>query len=243
VPPGDPDTETAKLARETFPDIKDPRETVLAEAAQAPKLLAGAGLAAGLEYPADGARPAGDPLIGSAQDALSEWQHAVGPLAGTELSPAAPEMTARLLAPCLHTGPVAEMLEGAEARELIREYYRLRRRARALVRSAGVPATAASSDAHDPEPVLEAFLNWYAARHGDVPEDTADAVGTILYQWGPGPPPGERSRYASSPHRIEMTARLVRDGYLPDHANEALRLLPEWTQWCIEQSGPCPAPP
>ena len=34
-----------------------------------------------------------------------------------------------------------------------------------------------------------------------------------------------------------MTARLIRDGFLPDHANEALRLLPEWTQWCIEQSG------
>jgi hypothetical protein len=34
-----------------------------------------------------------------------------------------------------------------------------------------------------------------------------------------------------------MTARLIRDGYLPDHANEALRLLPEWTQWCIEQNG------
>jgi hypothetical protein len=34
-----------------------------------------------------------------------------------------------------------------------------------------------------------------------------------------------------------MTARLIRDGYLPDHANEALRLLPEWNQWCIEQSG------
>ena len=65
----------------------------------------------------------------------------------------------------------------------------------------------------------------------------ADAVGTIIYEWGPEPPPEERSRYASSPHRIEMTARLIRDGYLPDHANEALRLLPEWTQWCIEQNG------
>ena len=281
VPPGDPQSETAKLARETFPDIKDPYETVLAEAAQAAKLLADRGLAAGLEHPADGARPAGNPLItcdaygsryllvapfgydgeevdhwyawdidscwllnvvgagafGSAQDALSEWRHAVGPAAGTELSPAAPELTARLLAPCLQTGPLAETLEGSEPRELIREYYRLRRRARALVRSADVPATAASSDAHDPEPVREAFLSWYEARHGDVPEDTADAVGTILYEWGPEPPPEERSRYASSPHRIEMTARLIRDGYLPDHANEALRLLPEWTQWCIEQSG------
>ena len=135
VPPGDPQSETAKLARETFPDIKDPHETVLVEAAQAAKLLADRGLTAGLEHPADGARPAGDPLIacdgygsryllvapfgydgeevdhwyawdidscwllnvvgagvfGSAQDALAEWRHAVGPAAGTELSSAAPD--------------------------------------------------------------------------------------------------------------------------------------------------------
>jgi hypothetical protein len=132
---------------------------------------------------------------------------------------------------------MSDMLEGSEPRELIWEYYRLRRRGHALVHSAGATATAASADAHDPEPVHEAFLSWYAARHDDVPEDTADAVGTIIYEWGPEPPPGERSRYACSPHRIEMAARLIRDGYLPDHANEALRLLPEWTQWCIEQSG------
>ncbi len=226
APPGDPQSKTAKLARETFPDIRDPYETVLAEAGQAAKLLSDHGLAAGPELPADGARPAGDPLVacdgygsrfllaapfgydgeeadhwyawdidscwllyavgagvfGSAQDALAEWQQAVGPAAGTELSPCAPEMTARLLAPCLQAGPMSEMLEGSEPRELIREHFRLRRRARA-------------------------------------------------------PPLEERSRYASSPHRIEMAARLIRDGYLPDHANEALRLLPEWTQWCIDQSG------
>jgi hypothetical protein len=280
VPPGDTQSETAKLARETFPDIKDLHETVLAEAAQAAKLLADRSLAAGVELPAGGSRSAGDPLVacdaygsrfllvapfgydgeevnhwyawdidacwllnvvgagafGSPQDALAEWQHAVGPAAGTELSPCAPEMTSRLLATCLRTGPMSEMLEGHEPRELIREYYRFRRRAHALVPSADAPATAASPDAHDPEPVREAFLNWYATRHDDVSQDTADAVGTILYEWGPEPPLDERSRYACSPHRIEMTARLIRDGYLPDHANVALRLLPEWTQWCIEQS-------
>jgi hypothetical protein len=63
VPPGDPQSETAKLSRETFPDIKDPYETVPAEAAQAAKLLADRGLTAGVEHPADGARPAGNPLI------------------------------------------------------------------------------------------------------------------------------------------------------------------------------------
>ena len=132
---------------------------------------------------------------------------------------------------------MSDMLEGSEPRELIREYYRLRRRARTLVSFTGAPATAALSDPHDPERVSEAFLSWYAARHGDVSEDTADAVGTILYQWGPEPPLEERSRYASSPHRIEMAARVIRDAYPPDHANVVLRLLPEWTQWCIEQSG------
>ena len=278
VPPGEPQSETAKLARETFPDIKDPYVTVLAEAGKAAKLLADRGLATGIEHPTDGSRSAGDPLIaydaygsrfllvapfgyegeevdhwyawdidacwllnvvgagvfGSAHDALAEWQHAVGPAAGTALSPSAPEMAVRLLAPSLQTGPLADTLEGSEPRELIREYYRLRRRAHALVRSVGAPA---SSDPHDPEPVREAFLSWYASRHGDVSEDTADAVGTILYEWGPEPPLDERSRYASSPHRIEMAARLIRDAYFPNHANVALRLLPEWTHWCIEQSG------
>jgi hypothetical protein len=284
VPPGNPQSETAKLARETFPDIKDPCETVLAEAAQAAKLLADRGLTAGLEHPADGARPAGNPLIacdaygsryllvapfgydgeapdhwyawdidscwiltvvgagvfGSAQDALAEWQHAVGPPAGTALSPSAPELTARLLAPCLATGPMSDTLEGGEPRELIREYYRLRRRASALVPSADVTAAsaaAAPSDGDDLSPAREAFLGWYAARHGDAQQDAADAVDTILYEWGPQAHLGERSRYACSPHRIEMAARLIRDGYIPGYANAALRLLPEWTQWCIEQSG------
>ena len=283
APPGDSESETAKLARATFPDIKDPYVTALAEAGKAAKLLADRGLASGIGYPADGSRAAGDPLVacdtygsrfllvapfgyegeapdhwyawdidscwiltvvgagvfGAAQDALAEWQHAVGPAAGTALSPSAPETTARLLASCLETGPLSDMLEGDEPRELIREYYRLRRRARALTGSVGATAAsaAAPSGGDDPGPVREAFLGWYAARHDDVPQDAADAVDTILQEWGPRAHSGERSRYACSPHRIEMAARLIRDGYFPDYANAALRLLPEWTQWCIGQSG------
>ena len=281
APPGDLESETAKLARARFPDIKDPYLTALAEAGQAAKLLADRGLASGIGHPADGCRAAGDPLVardaygsrfllvapfgydgeapdhwyawdidscwiltvagagvfGSAQDALAEWQHAVGPAAGTVLSPSAPETTAQLLAPCLQTGPLSDILQGNEPRELIREYYRLRRRARSLTAAAAGSAAAASSGGDDPGPVREAFLGWYAARHDDVPQDAADAVDTILHEWGPSAHPGERSRYACSPHRIEMAAHLIREGYFPDYANAALRLLPEWTQWCIEQSG------
>jgi hypothetical protein len=181
-------------------------------------------------------------VFASAEDALAEWQHAVGPAAGTALTPSTPETTARLLAPCLTTGPMSDMLEGGEPRELIREYYRLRRRAHVLSGRAGVRAaiaTAASASARDYDlgPVREAFLGWYAARHKDVPPGAPDAVETILEEWGPQPHAAGRSHYACSPHRIGMAARLIRDAYFPDDANEALRLLPEWTQWCIEQSG------
>jgi hypothetical protein len=282
APPGDAESETAKLARATFPGIQDPYVTALAEAGQAAKLLADRGLSPGTGYPADGCRAAGNPLIArdaygsrfllvapfgydhestdhwyawdidscwlltvvgagvfeSAQGALAEWQHAVGPAAGTELSPGTPETAARLLAHCLRTGPMSDMLEGSEPRELIREYYRLRRRARILAGSAGVTAasSAASSGDDDAGPAREAFLGWYAAQHDDAPQDVADVADLLRYEWGPGTLPEEQSRYACSPHRIEMTARLIRDGYYPDHANAALRLLPEWTQWCIEQS-------
>ena len=280
VPPGGTGSETAKLARERFPDIKDPYVTTLAEAGKAARLLADRGLASGIGHPADGSRAAGDPLVacdaygsrfllvapfgydgeapdhwyawdidacwiltvtgagvfGSAQDALAEWQHAAGPAAGTALSPAAPETTARLLAPCLETGPLPDMLQGSEPVELIREYYRLRRRARGLTGATAASAAAATSGSDDPDPLREAFLGWYAARHDDVPQDTADAVDTILQEWGPRAHPGERSRYACSPHRIDMAAHLIGEGYFPDYANAALRLLPEWTQWCIGQS-------
>ena len=283
APPGDTKSENAKLAREHFPDIKDPCATARAEAGKAARLLAGRGLASGAGHPADGCQAAGDPLLardvygsrfllvapfahdgqapdhwyawdidscwivnvtgagvfGSPQDALAEWQHTVGPAAGTALSPSPRETTARLLAHCLQTGPMSDMLEGSEPRELIREYYRLRRRARVLTgpaRAAATSAATASYDA-DADQMCDTFLGWYTERHGDVPKDAAEAAGTILCEWGPQEPLEERSRYACSPHRIEMAAHLIRDGYFPEDANAALRLLPEWTQWCIGQSG------
>ena len=174
-------------------------------------------------------------VFASAQDALREWRDAVGPAAsGAALSPCAAGMTARLLAPGLQTGFLADMLQGRESRELIREYYRLRRRARDLTGSADAGAGSSPFDASHLD---GAFLDWYAARHDDVPEAVAEATGTILSEWGPHENPDERSFYACSPHSIEMAAHLIREGYFADSANAALRLLPEWTQWCIEQSG------
>src|SRR5262249_55866736 len=146
-------------------------------------------------------------VFGSAEDALCEWRDAAGLAAsGAALSPCAAGMTARLLAPCLRTGPLADMLEGAESRDLIREYYRLRRRARDLIGSADADAgSSPSADGREPG----AFLGWHAARHNDAPGALADAAGTILAEWGPGEYPDQRAFYACSPHRIEMAAHLI----------------------------------
>ena len=134
----------------------------------------------------------------------------------------------------------------ANPRELIREYYRLRRRARVLAAagtggaaspgtSGGISGAFDTFDADDAGQLREAFLAWYTARHGVTPQ--GEDVGTIIQEWGPRKLPDQSWFYACSPHRIEMTAILIRDGYLSDYANAALRLLPEWTQWCIERSG------
>lgn len=171
----------------------------------------------------------------SAEDALREWRDAVGPAAsGAAPSSCSATMTAQLLAPCLATGPLADMLQGNEPRTLIREYYRLRRRARDLTESADAEAGSSPFDAGR---APDAFLDWYATRHDEVPEAVTQATATVCEEWGPGKYPDERSFHACSPHRIEMAAHLIRESYFADHANAALRLLPEWTQWCIERTG------
>jgi hypothetical protein len=65
----------------------------------------------------------------------------------------------------------------------------------------------------------------------------AEAAGTICDMWGPHGYPDERSFYACSPHRIEMAAHLIRESYFAEYAKPTLRLLPEWTEWCIERTG------
>jgi hypothetical protein len=172
-------------------------------------------------------------VFGSADEALEEWRDAVGSAAasGAALSPCSAGLAAWLLQTCLTVGPLAEMLTGFEPRELIREYYRMRRRARIFVDSADLGA---DEPAYDASHVQEAFLDWYATRHPGTGKEVAEAVGTIQAEWELRSP-DERSYYACSPHRIEMTARLIRNGY--DGAGPVVELLSEWTQWCIERSG------
>jgi hypothetical protein len=178
-------------------------------------------------------------VFGSPQDALAEWRDAVGPAAAeADLSPATLDTAADLLESCLRTGPMSDTLQGIEPRAFIREYYRLRRRAHDLVGAERVQAIEASSGPPDLISLGMEFVDWYAPQHADVPrEDIEAAADIILDHWGPVARTGEDWGYACSPHRIEMAARLIRDQYSPDAANAALRLLPEWTRWCIERSG------
>jgi hypothetical protein len=70
---------------------------------------------------------------------------------------------------------------GNEPRDLIREYYRLRRRARDLTGSADTVAGWCQFDAGH---VPDTFLNWYATRHDDVPAAMTEAAATIYEEWG-----------------------------------------------------------
>ena len=60
-------SKTVLSVREEFPGIKDPLQTALAEAGKVTGLLANRGLEPGAGRPADGSRPAGEPL--AARDA------------------------------------------------------------------------------------------------------------------------------------------------------------------------------
>jgi hypothetical protein len=148
--------------------------------------------------------------------------------------------------PCLQTGVLSDILQGDEPRELIRELYRMRRRARAL--AAAVPGAAegtpvnADEGAGDvdqfgrPRDARKAFRDWYRARHPSAPKGIAATADTIIDKWGPGAL-DERSFYACSPFRVAMTAHMIGVAYEPAFASRAIRLLPEWTQWCARQSG------
>jgi hypothetical protein len=137
------------------------------------------------------------------------------------------------------------MLEGNEPRELIREWYRMRRRARALAGTAfgvpdGTPQDGELGDVEQfgrPPEAHKAFRAWYRERHPEASKATAGTAERIIDEWGPLVPLDERSFYACSPLRVAMTAHLISTTYDPVYASRAIRLLPEWTQWCAQQSG------
>jgi hypothetical protein len=240
--PADTVSKADLIVREEFPDIKDPLQTALAEVAKAAELLANRGLEPGAGRLADGCRSAGEPLV--ARDIYGSRLLLAAPFSysgGGSDHWYAWDVDLCWITVVVGAGAFAsaedaqrEWREGGEPRELIHEYYRLRRRARDLTGSLDVGA---GSSPTDPGHVQDAFLDWHTARHGEGPAAAAEAVGTILSEWGPHENLDERSFYACSPHRIEMAAHMIREGYYADDANTALRLLPEWTRWCIEQTG------
>lgn len=277
-----------------FPDIKQPHETAVAEAARCARALARQGLDFVSLAPAPdrACQVAGAPLVardeygsrfllavpfrypdgtqdgpadsvadhwyawdidmcwldmvtaagvfGSPGEALAEWRNAVGDAAAdASLEESSPELTARLLRTSLETGPFSDTLQGDEPRELIREYYRERRRARAVAESIEGEIPDEKPFTIDMDKAREEFLEWYAGRNGadSVSPGMNEAVDTITDHWGPHRDVDDAVFYACSPHRIEMSAHLIRSTNDEEHAEPAVRLMPEWTQWCIERRG------
>jgi hypothetical protein len=150
---------------------------------------------------------------GSAAEALAEWRHAVGPVAASaELSPGPPDLIVRLLHPALALGTLWETpMMGGEPVELMREYFRLHHRARVLAEyliDRFPEQTADEAEEPEAEDPAESFLDWYSERDGASSpsrDQAAEAVESILAEWGPFSSPDEEMLYACSPHRIEVT--------------------------------------
>jgi hypothetical protein len=173
-------------------------------------------------------------VFGSAKEALQEWRDAVGTAASGAVLAACPEQAIPvLLDSCLDARPYADAVDGGEARELVRELHRMRQRAHALAWHTDFSA----GDPYDYGPDYHAFQAWYAGRHDAVPEDFGDTVAAVISDWGPREYPDAESFYACSPHRIKNTAILLRDQYIPEYANAALLVLPEWVEWCMSRVG------
>lgn len=174
--------------------------------------------------------------FGSAEDALAEWRDAAGPAASdSALGPCPESVYLTLLDSFTEARSGPELIDGSEQRDLVREFWRLRQRARAIAWGEGhaVDEMPALGDAYDWTPDYEGFLDWYAKRHSDVPGDLDLIAGAIIHCWGPREQPDATSFRACSPHRIEVAAVLIRDLFAAEGANQALRMLPEWTQWCL----------
>jgi hypothetical protein len=152
--------------------------------------------------------------------ALKDWRDAVG-VPEAVLVPCPPDLMTGLLRPLL-----SDEYESREPRPILREYYRMRRRARDI---ATLPD---SVEIVDPDEMVSEFSRWYHSLHGAVPPAVRSAADIIADQWGPvHAVPDERVSRGCSPHRIRQTATLIGD------ARGALELLPEWTRWCIDSTG------
>ncbi len=86
-----------------------------------------------------------------------------------------------------------------------------------------------------------ALTDWRAAVGATACEAEFSRCGRDLAHWLLDPalrtgPLGEMFQ-GGEPHRIEMLGELVHDDFLPDEGNAVLRMLPDWVQWCIDQTG------
>jgi hypothetical protein len=121
-------------------------------------------------------------------------------------------LAAWLLGPSARSGLLGDTLVGGEHRELIREYFRSRRRGQLVLGS--LPG-----DGQEAGPVFAAeidtapFVDWYAGQHADAPKpgkfrkQAAETAEFLLLAWGPREHPAEETVYSCSPHRVEMLGR------------------------------------
>jgi hypothetical protein len=169
--------------------------------------------------------------------AAQAWRGLVGAAAG-DAKPE-PVIDADALA-CLVYWETGEMhVTGSETRAVMDNWLRARRRAEDLAdalqqRSVALPPAKNLYADIDTEPTVDAFTQWYAARHGTPPD--GEVVGALAYEWLEGAMPG--TEHLASPHRVAFQLGLIGDWVPDDPVTLGVQeLMPEWVRFHGEQTG------
>ena len=218
------DEDEAALRAE-LPEIKDPYVTAHAELERTSVLLPPSerSVVSPLALPVPGARPVGAPLV--ARDAYGSRFLVAAPFGYEADVP--DHWYAWDVDACWFLSVVAAGTFGSAEASF------------GPADGASASADEASGDVAQSDHLADqhkAFRAWYRKRHPGAPKGIGATAEIIMAEWGGGQPVDEGSFYACSPFRVAMTAHLIGDNYESAYANRAIRLLPEWVEWCTQQS-------
>jgi hypothetical protein len=178
---------------------------------------------------------AGMAVFNEADQAAAAWRDAVGASAeGLTPTP----LTAEVLTCLMYFDSEEQLIDGAEPRAVMDNWFRGPRRISDLLRTLderGVELPPYRSLYHDIdfEPMAEAFTAWYSERHGrPLGNEVAEALAS---EWLEGMLPGTED--AVSPSRSSFYRGVIADWLDGPGKVETLAVFPEWVRWHGEQYG------
>lgn len=170
----------------------------------------------------------------SPEQALADWQAAVGPVAAGAAALADvddPELLAELL--------LGEYDYRAGPESMVEEHLRSRRLAEVAVGSLE-SRPARTAEFFDADAAATGFTTWLREHRPELAatEGLAELVGELADSWTFGEP--QALLGTCSPHRVAYAVLHLHNYYQDDFADELMSLMPDWVAWLAERNGTPP---